>query len=81
MVADNWFPAWKAAVGGEPAPVLRAYHTLRAVPVPPGEHEVELRYESGMLKSSLTLSLLTLLLLMGVGVQDLLKGRRERAGG
>jgi hypothetical protein len=81
VVADNWFPAWKAAVDGEPAPVLRAYHTLRAVPVPPGEHDVELRYESGTLRSSLTLSLLTLVLLLGAGVVDVLEGRRGRSGG
>jgi hypothetical protein len=47
IVADNWFPAWEATVSGEPRPVLRAYHTLRAVPVPAGEHEVVLRYAWG----------------------------------
>lgn len=47
IVADNWFPAWTATVSGDAAPVLRAYHTLRAVPVPAGEHEVVLRYAWG----------------------------------
>jgi hypothetical protein len=44
VIADNWYPAWQATVSGDEAPVLRANHTLRAVPVPPGEHEVVLRY-------------------------------------
>ncbi len=44
VVADNWFPAWRATVDGRPAPVLRAYHTLRAVPVPAGAHTVRMVY-------------------------------------
>jgi hypothetical protein len=44
VIADNWYPAWQATVSGDEAPVLRANHTLRAVPVPAGEHEVVLRY-------------------------------------
>jgi hypothetical protein len=63
VVADNWFPAWRATVDGEAAPVLRAYHALRAVPVPAGEHTVEMRYASGIVRGSLWLSLLTLLTL------------------
>ncbi|MBT8397448.1 MAG: hypothetical protein KJN92_10800, partial [Gemmatimonadetes bacterium] len=32
LLAENWYPAWKAEVGGEEVPVLRANHSLRAVP-------------------------------------------------
>ena len=49
VVADNWYPAWKARVNGESVPVLRAYHTLRAVPVPVGRSQVEMYYESRLL--------------------------------
>jgi len=60
VVADNWFPAWHATVDGEDAPVLRAYHSLRAVPVPAGEHTVEMRYSSSIVSRSLWLSLVML---------------------
>lgn len=78
VLADNWFPAWQATVGGRDAPVLRAYHTLRAVPVPEGEHEVEVHYRSDTLRSSLAVSLGTLLLLLVVGVGDAVRSWRGR---
>jgi uncharacterized membrane protein YfhO len=31
-------------VDGAPAPVLRASHAMMAVPVPPGEHAIALRF-------------------------------------
>lgn len=78
VLADNWYPAWHATVDGEEVRVLRAYHTLRAVPVGPGEHVVEMFYASSVLKGSLTLSLLTVLLLAGVATASTLRRRRGR---
>ncbi|MCK5651789.1 MAG: hypothetical protein KAJ42_10445, partial [Gemmatimonadetes bacterium] len=63
VLAENWFPAWKATVNGVEAPVLRANHTLRAIPVPEGESEVALTYSSGTLRFGLLVSLLSLLIL------------------
>lgn len=47
VVADAFFPGWKARVAGAPAPVLRANAAFKAVRVPRGEIEVELRFEPG----------------------------------
>jgi hypothetical protein len=70
VIADNWFPAWEATVDGAEAPVLRAYHTLRAVPIPAGQHEVVMRYRSSVVAASLWVSVALLLGLGGaVGVQ------------
>ena len=45
MVSEVYYPAgWKAFVNGRVAPILRADHLLRAVPVPAGTHEVVLRF-------------------------------------
>lgn len=68
VLADNWFPAWRARVGGEEAPVLRANYTLRAVPIQAGTHEVELWFDAGTLKGALFISLGSLLLLVLLGV-------------
>ena len=57
VLADNWFPAWKARVGDRDTPILRANHTLRAVPIPEGDHVVEIRYDSAQLSWSFRLTL------------------------
>jgi hypothetical protein len=43
-LAQGYHPWWRAEVDGAPAPVLRASHAMMAVPVPPGEHAIALRF-------------------------------------
>ena len=45
-----------------------ADHVLRAVPVPAGEHTVELRYESSPLRIGLAISLISYLALIALAV-------------
>ncbi len=80
IVADNWYPNWQAAVDGAPAPVLEAYHTLRAIPVPAGEHEVTLDYTwGGPVRAGLGLSIAAWLLVAGVAAFSWLRTRRRGA--
>lgn len=44
VLTDTYYPGWKAWVDDKEAPILRADWTLRAVPVPQGEHTVVMRY-------------------------------------
>jgi len=81
VLSENWFPAWKASVDGASAPVLRADHTLRAVPVPAGTHRVELWYASTQLTASLVLSILCILGLGGAAGFALLADRRGARSG
>ena len=71
VIADNWFPGWKAYVDGVESPVLRANHTLRAVPIEEGQHQVELRYESDLVRGSLAVSIACTLLLALVAAWSL----------
>lgn len=66
VVSDNWYPAWRAKVDGEPVPVVRADYSLRAVPVPGGTHEVSLEYHSPLLLAAVWTSLLSTLLVAGL---------------
>jgi len=44
VVADAAYPGWRAYVDGKPVPIVRADHVLRGLPLPAGEHHVELEY-------------------------------------
>ena len=46
VVSDNFHPHWRATVDGAEAPIVRANYVWKAVPVPAGEHTVELTYHS-----------------------------------
>jgi hypothetical protein len=76
VLSENWFPAWHATVDGRETPVLRADHALRAVAVPEGTHRVEMWYRAPLVRAGLVISLVSLLLVAGAAIGDLLLGRR-----
>jgi hypothetical protein len=45
LIADTYYPGWRAEVDGQPAPVERANYAFRAVPLPPGSHTVRLIFD------------------------------------
>ena len=77
VLADNWFPAWRARVGNQEVPVLRVNHSLRAVPIAAGEHTVEFYYESDQLRWSFRLTLLSLAVVAGLVGVDWMRARRS----
>lgn len=74
-LAENWYGGWRARVDGEDAPVLRAYHTLRAVPVGAGTHEVEVYYHSTLLRTALLVTMLALLVTAALAGAGVMQGR------
>ncbi|MGH3144601.1 MAG: YfhO family protein, partial [Rubrobacter sp.] len=64
MLSEVYYPAWNAYIDGERVPLYRADHLLRAIPIPAGEHTVELRYESRSLQAGMIISLATILALL-----------------
>ncbi|HUF70493.1 MAG TPA: YfhO family protein [Longimicrobiales bacterium] len=79
VITDNYYPAWKAEIDGNEAPILRANYTFRAIPVPAGTHQVRLYYDSSGLNNSAFASAALLLLLGGVAATGL--RRRPMTGG
>lgn len=80
VLSEVYYPAWKAYVDGEPAEVYRADGLFRAVPIPAGDHTVELRYESTTLRVGILISILTIVVLMAGGVIIRTRRPRNRAG-
>jgi len=77
VIADNWYPAWRATVDGAETPVFRVNHTLRGVPVQPGTHTVVLSFRSAAVRNGLLLSGGSLLLVLGAAGPSLARRRRE----
>ena len=65
VLADTYYPGWKAFVDGKESRIYRANYILRAVYLPAGEHRVEFRYEPLSFKAGAVISLGSFLLLVG----------------
>lgn len=65
IVADNWHPDWQAFVDGHEERTHIANHTVRAVYVPAGHHEVTMKYRSKGFIFGRIISIITLFLTMG----------------
>jgi hypothetical protein len=77
VTRDSFARGWRAFVDGREAPVLRANGKHRAVPVPPGEHEVVLRYEPPGFRVGLWLSILSAVAGLVLWVRGAPAGRRS----
>jgi hypothetical protein len=77
VLSENWHPDWKAYVDGKPAPLLRAYLTLRAVALPTGEHEAVFRYESMYYRLGSISTLVGFVFFMAVATATLVRRRKS----
>ena len=75
VMVDAWAPGWTARVDGRETAVQRANLAFRAIAVPAGHHDVELRYRPWSLSAGVALSLASLAL------AALLAARRSAASG
>lgn len=56
------YPGWKAYIDKQPADIYKANYTFRAIPVPAGEHIVEMKYDSDTFRFGSMISIGTLVL-------------------
>lgn len=73
LLSQNWFPSWTATVNGAPVEILRSDHALQAIAVPAGDLEVVFEVRSPELRQALLLSLLSLILVTGLGLGSFLR--------
>ncbi|MEO0080575.1 MAG: hypothetical protein ABIK44_07875, partial [candidate division WOR-3 bacterium] len=78
VLGENWHPDWRVLVDGKPAPLLRAYHTLRAVALEPGNHEVTFNHKSGWFRLGLIITGAAIGLLVFVAALTMLLIRIRR---
>ena len=80
VLADSWYPGWKATVDGRDADVERVDYAVRGVAIGPGSHRVELTYAPASFRAGWIVSLLALLAIGGVAVAGLRSRRRGTPG-
>jgi len=73
VIAQSFYPGWRARVDDAPVAVLRANYTAMALPVAAGEHRVILVYDPASLRAGKVLLALGLVVVTGL----LLPGRRS----
>jgi len=88
VLLEAWYPGWKARVGGKVYTAVPVNGWMRAVPVPPGEHHVEVFFEQSYLWTGGAISLAALVALAAtlLGIQNRIAsfsvphcGQRERS--
>lgn len=57
VLADTYYPGWKAFVNGEEQAIMRANYALRAVVVPKGKSTVEFRFQPPLFRYGLYASI------------------------
>lgn len=75
VLADTWYPGWRATVDGAPATLLRANYLFRALLLPAGQHRVQFEYRPASLSRGAGISLAAAVLLALIGAV----GVRRRA--
>ena len=56
VIAQTYYPCWKAYVDGNPAKLWRANYAFQAVQTPAGDHSILLEYEDKPFKAGMALS-------------------------
>jgi hypothetical protein len=66
VIAQTYYPAWKAYMDGRPATIWRANYAFQALEVPAGKHQIQMVYEDKKLLAGAVLSGLGLLACAGL---------------
>ena len=77
VLSEIYYPAWRAYVDGEPVSLYRTNYLFRGVPIPEGDHTVELRYESTSLRLGMAISSFTTLICVSLLVVAAVRRRRR----
>jgi len=59
VIADTWYPGWRATVDGQAVELLRANYAFRAVWLEAGEHVVEMVYRPASVQRGLVITVTT----------------------
>jgi hypothetical protein len=70
VLADDWYPSWKASVDGRDTPVLKADGGLQAVLLAAGRHAVDFGFDAGLFYDAMAACLAGLVCLAGLAFME-----------
>lgn len=76
VLADTYYPGWKAYINNQETPIYKANYSFRGIIVPEGSHEIEFKYEPFWFQIGLTISVLSLMGWLILGIFNIIH-RRE----
>ncbi|MDZ4859738.1 MAG: YfhO family protein [Candidatus Hydrogenedentes bacterium] len=76
ILADAYYPGWKATVNGTPTEIFPVNHTFRGIVVPSGAHRVEFTYFPTSFKIGLSVSIMAMLIASCLAIILLLRASR-----
>ncbi len=63
VLADSFYPGWRATIDGTPAPIVATNYLFRGVAAPAGTHRIRFAYVPASVRIGAALSLLGLVVL------------------
>lgn len=80
VLADEYYPSgWEVTIDGKPGEIIRADGVLRGVALPAGDHTVVFTFRPKMFYAGLWTSIVSVLMVLGVGVAAVVKKRQIAA--
>ncbi|MCC7209677.1 MAG: YfhO family protein [Anaerolineae bacterium] len=78
VLADTFYPGWEATLDGAPVPIARANLNFRALALPSGSHQVDMRYRPASFTAGLALTGFSLMVTGILTALTLFRQRRRR---
>ncbi|NDV57605.1 YfhO family protein [Bacteroides sp. 519] len=79
VFSEIYYPDWQVTIDGKPVELARANYILRTLPIPAGEHTIEMRFDPQSVHTTETIAYIGLaLLLIGAVVMLGAKARKIR---
>ena len=77
LMADVWYPGWRAWTDGKEIPILRANYLFRALAIPAGEQEVTIAYQPMIFDIAALISGILWAGMLVFGISWIIKNRIE----
>lgn len=66
FISNSFYPGWEANIDGNPTKIFQANHAFQSVIVPPGSHQIVLKYTPTNFNVSLCLLVSSSIILLGI---------------